>query len=83
MSTKIESRMNSAMQILTQCRAQGSVLSAVVVCLISAVVVVYWHPSDVYRTNNLLNLFITAQDTDLMIISSLFLFLYLSSSIIK
>ncbi len=41
--------LRSVTRTLTQCHLQGSALSGLVVCLIcSAIVVVYWHLSDVY-----------------------------------
>ncbi len=76
--------LHSVTQILTKCNAQGSMLSALVVCLkCSAIVVVYWHLPDVYSTrmNNPLNRFMTAQEVDFLVICSLFSFLYLSISI--
>ncbi len=72
----------SVTRILTQSSAQDSPLSALVVCLIClAIAVVYWHLLMHTCVNNPLSQFITAQEVDFLIISSLFSFLYLSSSI--
>ncbi len=74
----------SMMWIFTQSSAQGSTLSALVVCLI------YVQPLWLYTgicwmytcTNNPLDQFITAQEVDFLIISSLFSVLYFPSSVI-